>query len=502
MKKFSKLFALLLALALVLGSMTTVFAGNAMDPTLTAPNMTGKVTISNALAGATYKLYRVLDISGTTGTGEDLKSAFVTNTTWNAAIRELPSTWFDFTGDNAGSLATPKADLSQIGTAQQFAAEVVAKAGTTITPDATANVETSGTYDFANLPYGYYVMVSSRQNAEQKHTVFTLNKAELTITEKNLATPTIAKKVQHADSTPENAAPADAISADYNAILTYTVTITAVAGTDTYTITDALPGEITLVNDSLAVNKVSGDVTTTLEKGTDYAVTSTVANASFEITLSSTIRNGLKDGDKIVLTYNAKLQSAVATLNPIRNTATLHYGDKQQCSDYATVYTGHISFYKVDGKSNENLAGAKFVLKNKAGKYAVLSKAKDGSNYSFSHMVDESKDATVIVTDGGTGVYTIRGLSAGEYILVEVEAPANYIKGEDTTVTISEKRDQSTGVLLGLEVPASVTIVNMPGSTLPETGGTGTTIFYIAGAVLVVAALALLLIKRRTSSEN
>lgn len=32
MKKFSKLFALLLALALVLGSMTTVFAGNAMDP--------------------------------------------------------------------------------------------------------------------------------------------------------------------------------------------------------------------------------------------------------------------------------------------------------------------------------------------------------------------------------------------------------------------------------------------------------------------------------------
>ena len=90
MKKFSKLFALLLALALVLGSMTTVFAGNAMEPTLTAPNMTGKVTISNALAGATYKLYRVLDISGTTGTGEDLKSAFVTNTTWNAAIRELP----------------------------------------------------------------------------------------------------------------------------------------------------------------------------------------------------------------------------------------------------------------------------------------------------------------------------------------------------------------------------------------------------------------------------
>lgn len=497
MKKFSKLFALLLALALVLGSMTTVFAGNAMEPTLTTPNTTGKVTISNALAGATYKLYRVLDISGTTADGT--KSSFVTNEKWDAIIRSLGNKWCTVEGTGAGGLVTPVADFTQADTAQQFAVEVLGKANS-IDPDATANVETSGAYVFESLPYGYYVMVSSRQSADVRYTVFTLNKTELSITEKNVITPTIAKKVQHADSTPENAAPADAISADYNAILTYTVTITAVAGTDTYTITDALPGEITLVNDSLVVSKVSGDMTTTLGKGTDYTVTSTVANVSFEIALTSELRNGLKDGDKIVLTYNAKLQSAVATLNPIRNTATLHYGDKQQCSDYATVYTGHISFYKVDGKSNENLAGAKFVLKNKAGKYAVMTKA--GNNYSFSHAVDSADEATVILTDGGTGVYTIRGLSAGEYMLVEVEAPANYIKGEDTTVTISEKRDQSTGVLLGLEVPASVTIVNMPGSTLPETGGTGTTIFYIAGAVLVVAALALLLIKRRTSSEN
>lgn len=489
MKKFSKLFALLLALALVLGSMTTVFAGNAMDPLVTAPNMTGKVTISNALAGATYKLYRVLDISGTTGTGEDLKSAFVTNEKWNTAIRSLKPDWFHFAGEGVGSLATPLDEFTNNeAKAQAFAAAALA-AGSSIAADVTKTISTSGAQVFESLPYGYYIMVSTRQNGEPKYTVFTLNKAELTITEKNLATPTIVKKVNDKE----------AVSADFNSILDYTITITAVAGTDTYTITDALPGEITLVNDSLVVSKVSGDMTTTLGKGTDYTVTSTVANVSFEIALTSELRNGLKDGDKIVLTYNAKLQSAVATLNPIRNTATLHYGDKQQCSDYATVYTGHISFYKVDGKSNENLAGAKFVLKNKAGKYAVMTKA--GNNYSFSHAVDSADEATVILTDGGTGVYTIRGLSAGEYMLVEVEAPANYIKGEDTTVTISEERDEG-GNLIGLKVPASVTIVNMPGSTLPETGGTGTTIFYIAGAVLVVAALALLLIKRRTSSEN
>ena len=493
MKKFSKLFALLLAFALVLGSMTTVFAGNAMDPLVTAPNMTGKVTISNALAGATYKLYRVLDISGTTGTGEDLKSAFVTNATWNTAIRELSSTWFDFTGDNAGSLATPKANLSESSTAQQFAAEVVAKADNTIDPDRTANVETSGTYDFANLPYGYYVMVSSRQNAEQKHTVFTLNKATLEITEKNVATPTIVKKVNSQE----------AVSADFNSILNYTITITAVAGTDTYTITDVLPKSIGFQND-LTVEKVSGETTTTLtDTGAkvDYTFVYTGTSNSFVLTLTETCRKALKDGDTLVITYKGKLNPNNETLNPYRNTAKLQYNGTEEISDTATVYTGHISFFKVNGKGGANLAGAKFVLKSKAtGRYAVLTGA-GGSDYNFSSVVQDQTAATKIVTGDGADAYTIRGLDAGEYILVEVEAPENFIKGEDTTVTISEKRDNG-GKLIGLEVPASVTIVNMPGSTLPETGGTGTTIFYIAGAVLVVAALALLLIKRRASSEN
>ena len=496
MKKFSKLFALLLAFALVLGSMTTVFAGNAMDPLVTAPNMTGKVTISNALAGATYKLYRVLDISGTTADGS--KSSFVTNTKWNTIIRGLGNKWCTVEGTGAGGLVTPVADLTQTDTAQQFAAKVLADANGTIDPDKTATVETSGTYDLGSLPYGYYVMVSSRQSAEVRYTVFTLNKNELTITEKNVKTPTIDKKVKNAEA--ESDAYADAISADYNAVLNYSITITAVAGTDTYTITDVLPESITLVENKLAVSKVSGNVTTPLVVTTDYTVTSTTT--SFTITLTDALRKGLKDGDKIVLTYNATLKAGSATLTPKQNTATLYYSVDQKSSDSATVYTGHISFYKVDGKSKAHLAGAKFVLKSKTGKYAVLTKADNNNyNYSFSHAVDTQDEATVITTFDTTDAYTIRGLSAGEYTLIEIEAPENYIKGEDTTITISEKRN-GDGLLEGLETPTSVTIVNMPGSTLPETGGTGTTIFYIAGAVLVVAALALLLIKRRASSEN
>ncbi len=499
MKKFSKLFALLLAFVLVLGSMTTVFAGNAMEPALTIQNLKGTVTISNALAGATYKLYRVLDISGTTGTGEDLKSAFVTNATWNTAIRELPSTWFDFTGTDAGSLATPRANLSESGTAQQFAAEVVAKAGTTIDPDRTATVDTSGAHVFENLPYGYYVMVSSRQNGEPKYTVFTLNKATLEIIEKNAATPTIVKKVNGEE----------AVSADFNSILNYTITITAVAGTDTYTITDVLPSHIELVADSLKVEKNSGNgPLSMLVSDRDYTVT-TPTDASFAITLADSIRKGLKDGDKIVITYKGKLMPNDSVLNPYDNSATLTYRNKEKITDYASVLAGHISFHKKDGKSNTALAGAKFVLtKTVDGNtlYAKLTdpatnEAEKGAAYRFDSWVNALDQATVMTTTGSSSAHIIRGLASGQYTLVETEAPADYIKGEDTVVRINEVYKPETNVLTSLSSEVAQ-IINMPGSTLPETGGTGTTIFYIAGAVLVVAALALLLIKRRASSEN
>ena len=66
---------------------------------------------------------------------------------------------------------------------------------------------------------------------------------------------------------------------------------------------------------------------------------------------------------------------------------------------------------------------------------------------------------------------------------------------------IAETRKEPDNVLVGLTTQVAE-IVNMPGSTLPETGGIGTTIFYIGGAVLVVAALVLLLLKRRTGAKD
>ena len=46
------------------------------------------------------------------------------------------------------------------------------------------------------------------------------------------------------------------------------------------------------------------------------------------------------------------------------------------------------------------------------------------------------------------------------------------------------------------------TVQNLRGDTLPSTGGVGTTLFYVIGAILVIGAGVVLVTKRRVNGEN
>lgn len=127
----------------------------------------------------------------------------------------------------------------------------------------------------------------------------------------------------------------------------------------------------------------------------------------------------------------------------------------------------------------------------------------------------KGKNITGTVNEEGYVIFT--GLNAGKYTLSETKTPAGYNTMEPIEFTISATTSGSTeteggSIVWHVEGDGIVldstngvfdsTITNKPGSLLPSTGGTGTTLFYIVGGALAVGALVLLVTKRRMDNEE
>ena len=142
------------------------------------------------------------------------------------------------------------------------------------------------------------------------------------------------------------------------------------------------------------------------------------------------------------------------------------------------------------------LKGAGFTLykKNASGEYVAV-----GSELKGSDMT----------------TFEWEGLDAGDYKLSETTTPAGYNTIADVEFTITATHDVQSDnpALTGLSGgntftgvvntgAVSADIQNNAGSTLPETGGMGTTLFYVIGGILVVGAGVLLITKQRMSNSQ
>lgn len=119
----------------------------------------------------------------------------------------------------------------------------------------------------------------------------------------------------------------------------------------------------------------------------------------------------------------------------------------------------------------------------------------------------KTETSVVGVVDEG-GHVTFTGLGAGTYTITETKTPAGYNTIAPITFTLTFDAKTKTfvsgneDVVVGADNKLDTTIVNEKGATLPETGGMGTTIFYVIGSVLVLGAAVLLIVKRRMRAER
>ena len=335
--------------------------------------------------------------------------------------------------------------------------------------------------------------------------------------------------------------------------------------TYTYTFRDTQSAGLTLDEDSFAVylvNDLDADLAEqTAVNNTYYTVNTNPGNGE-TFTVSFTDLKAVPnaaDYSYIVVAYTAALnENAKAGRNEGNpNEVYLEFSNNPNGDglgkteeQYVIVFTYTLNGLKYDGNSDANdidarLEGAKFVLLNRTmDKAALVSNTGvfiewvnlPGNAESYADVTLEEWDAMyaedagrdVVRTSVSNGIVRISGLDDDEYYLLEIEAPAGYnmleepVKISLTSVLqhvdfYGNNQDQILTdlyavvnddtenpihcALLGVGT-VTVPIANFSGATLPETGGIGTTVFFVLGGVLAVGAGVLLVVKRRMRAER
>lgn len=263
----------------------------------------------------------------------------------------------------------------------------------------------------------------------------------------------------------------------------------------------------------------------------------TAGGGSLTITFDNlkTIKS-ITSSSSIVVKYTAKLLNTAVIGQPGNpNEVYLEYSSNPNFSgtgtpptsetpkDTVLVFTYQLDINKVDGTTpTKKLQNAEFKLKCVAaekeatwnGKWVTVD-----ANNKVTGWVDTQDKGSALITNAN-GLAQVIGLDAGTYELYETKAPGGYNKLKDPikiviTATLDKTEDNPALTALTIKVDdiaakagdvtkgtVSTTVTNNSGATLPETGGVGTTLFYIIGGVLMVGAAVLLVTRKRMNNTK
>ena len=466
------------------------------------------VTINGASSGHTYEVYQIFagDLS------EDQNGTkILSNVKWGTGVSSEGKVTLGDAGAKAASIETAEQ-------AEAFA-QVVGRYLTT--PAGTFSISDDA-YAVSGLTPGYYLVKDKdgSLSGDEAYTAFILQVVgNVEVTPKS-AQPTVDKQVSNA------ADPADGWCkvADYaiNQSFQFKLTASLPAGANL-----AAYGAYKVVfTDVMAAGITFEKIDEVKVEGSSVSPNDYVYEAKEDNTWTLTIDDirdydaNLADGSVVTVIYSAHLNEAAKVAESSNaNSVNLQYSNNPNVGGegslgktpdaFAWVFTYGVNNTKVDGDAeNAPLAGAGFRLYSDADCTNEIKLAYNESRSVYYPAV-VGAEGVEMVSAADSGQFNVIGLDAGTYYLKETTTPAGYNTCDVVKIVITAGpalNEEGTGYASNVKVYVNddtstpvteVTVINERGAALPSTGGMGTAVFYVAGAVLLIGATVALVWRRR-----
>lgn len=550
-----KIFALVLAMLLVLG-MTAAFATE--DPEAPAAPTTGSINLTGGKAGHTYTLYQIFvgQVNGTE----------LTNIQWGNGVTDAYKATFATAAAAAKSYEGGDArEIAQALIAGAESTSYLTN-GTPLTLTEDGNVTfnnlAKGYYVITDTNANATVTENDYSSALIVKLVGDVTgalKADKPSSEKKV----LDKNDSATDAANEAEVYQDSADYDIGDPVPFQLKATTannVAAYKKYHITfqdkqsaglnEPTSWTVTVLGKTFNVTTTENPDSQTTTNGTKITVQKVAADAdqtfaikvTFEPTGEGVYLNAECNRTDIYVNYNAVLNENAeigSAGNP--NTSYIKYSNNPESTDdheegktpedKVKVFTYKTVVDKIDAEGND-LNGAAFTLYKVKDTYTLpTSGTNDEKNTAIAAASESIVSTKVISAENDKHTFSFEGLDDGTYVLCETTTPTGYNTMVPVLFTISATHDAAADdpQLLTLTATTPFTennlaagtvtrkngtthsresgeayaeIENNSGSTLPSTGGVGTTIFYIAGSILVLAAVIFMVTKRRMNANN
>lgn len=536
MKRMKKILSVLLSVVMVMAMGITAFAE---DGSASGTTQTYSVTISNATGE--YEIYQVF--AGDLSVDSDTEAKTLSNVKWGKDVNVFEYTINDV--DPTTSIAEQKgSDAQKIAeylaaksndsaVAKDFAKTAIDNVKTDLN-SGRAQTKKDGTATFTNLTAGYYVVKNTSVGESESYTEYILQVVGDVTVNNKADVPTSEKKVKDINDSTDStdiAATGWQDSADYDIgdEVPFQLKGTIADNYDAYTsyyyafhdiesegLTFKEIKSVYVMNNGSDRTELTKNQYTLKKNTTEGAITD---NCSFELifddlkTLKKDDGTALVNEDSQIFVEYTSTLNAKAVPGSQGNPNTMHLefsnnpngeGKGTTPNDTVIVFTYKVVINKVN-ENGDPLTGADFKLEKQAknGNWAEV----DKDRKSVSNATDGTKNC----------VFTFTGLDDGVYRLTEITTPTGFNTIDQIIFTVTADHDTLSdspqlSKLSGEKKSGEITltsnkdagsltsdVVNKEGSILPSTGGIGTTIFYVVGAVLMIGAGVILVSRRRAN---